>query len=536
MPVAVRRRAAIRSPSPPAPPTSGGEDVIDFVQQFCRHTKGVWAGKPVLLFGWQKQLVRDLFALRPDGKRRYRTALIGLPRKNGKSLIGACLALYGLVADGEVGAEIYSVAGDKEQARIVFGTAKRMVELNPVLASRITVYRDALEFPMMGSIYRVLSADAELKQGLNPSFVTFDEVHVQPNDQLWLAMELGMGTREKPLLIGITTADVDDDERLCNQLYNHGKRVQAGEVADPTFFFRWWEPARADCDWRDPKVWAEANPALRTPENPGGFLLLEALEADAQRTPEHEFRRYHLDQVTKTAQAWLPYGAWDACLDAAPDLDPALPIHVGIDMAYSNDCAAVVAAQKQGDVTVLRARVWENPHPPTHSEYPHWKINPFEVEQHLRDLRERFPVPAAEIDGEVLPGPEFCYDPAWFTRSAPVLEGDGLAMVRFDQSDARMIPVAQTFYQLITEKKIAHDGNPILKRHVENAIVDRRPRGWRISKATVKRKIDGCIAAAIAAFRAQEPAPDTTSVYADRGFLVWGGDPAEPGEWEGVPE
>lgn len=538
MPVAAKRRAAARHQAPPAAPVgprSQGRHVIDFVQTFCRHTKGSWAGKPMLLFDWQQRLILDLFELRPDGKRRYRTALIGLPRKNGKSSLCAALALYGLVADDEPGAEVYSVAGDKEQARIVFGTARRMVELNPVLGTQITVYRDALEYRASGSIYRVLSADAELKQGLNPSFVIFDEVHVQPNDQLWLAMELGMGTREQPLLIGITTADVDDDDRLCNQLYSHGRKVQGGEVSDPAFFFRWWEPADPNCDWRDPRVWAEANPALRTPENPDGFLLMEALEADAQRTPEHEFRRYHLDQVTKTAVAWLPHGAWDACKDAARELDPALPVRVGIDMAYSNDAAAVVCAQKQADgVTVLRARVWENPYAPTHSQHAHWKINPLEVEAHLRELRETFPVAASEIDGEVKPGPEFAYDPAWFTRSAPVLEGDGLAMLEFPQSDARMIPVAQTFYQLITEKQIAHDGDPTLKRHVEHAIVDRRPRGWRISKATVKRKIDACIAAAIAAYRAQEPPPaDPTSVYASRGFLVWGGDGA--GE-EGQPE
>lgn len=463
---------------------------------------------------WQRELLDDLFTLRPDGYRQYRTALIGLPRKNGKSGLCSGLALYGLIADGELGAEVYSCAGDKDQAKVVFGEAKRMVQADPDLSDSLTVYKDAIEHKATNSVYRALSADAELKQGLNPYLVIFDEVHVQPNDALWNAMLLGMGVRRQPLLIGITTAGYDEDS-LCYRLYAYGKRVLAGEVADTTFFFRWWEPSDPKADWLAKDVWYEANPAL------GDFLLEEGLAADARITPEHEFRRYHLNQWTKTAVAWLPHGAWDACLTPELELDPSQPVKVGIDMAYSNDSAAVVVAQKRGERTIVRAKVWENPYSPDHSQHAHWKINVFEVEQHLRELYERFPVPACEIDGEVKPGPEFCYDPAWFSRSAPVLEGDGLAMVEFPQTDSRMIPAAQTLYQLVTEKKLAHDGDPALKRHVENAVADRRPRGWRLTKQSAKKKIDAAIAAAIAATRAQEPPPaPPTSVYEEREMLV----------------
>ena len=492
-----------------------GPRVAEFIQTFCRHSKGALAKKLIVLRDWETDLLDEMFTLRPDERRQYRTALVGFPRKNGKSLKGSGIALYGLVADGEPGAEIYSCAGDKDQARIVFNEAKRMVEMDPDLSSILTLYRDAIEHKATNSVYRALSAEAALKQGFNPHIVIFDELHVQPNGDLWNAMLLGMGTREQPYMIAFTTAG-DDEDSLLYGLYDHGMKIQNGEIIDPTFYFRWYQPSKQDCDWLDQKYWYEANPAL------GDFLKLEALEHDARTTPEHEFRRYHLDQWTKTAEAWLPYGAWDKCEDLTLNLDPSLPLRVGVDMAYSNDCAAIVGAQKQGDRTVIRLMgIWENPHAPTHSEYVHWKINPFEVEERLREIRANFPHPATTIDGRVMPGPEFSYDPAWFSRSAPVLEGDGLTMVEFPQTDSRMVPAAQTLFQLVTEVKLAHDGDKTLKRHVENGIVDRRPRGWRITKQNAKRKIDGLIAAAIAVIRAQEPVPvRKRSAYEDRGLVV----------------
>lgn len=490
-----------------------GDDVIDFVQTFCRLTKGDEAGQPITLQGWQQQLIRDMFSLRSDGLRQYRTALVGLGRKNGKSLIGSCLGLYGLVGDGEPGAEVYSCAGDRQQARIVFGEAKKMVQMDPDLSRELTLYKDAIEFKRTGGIYRVLSADADLQQGLNPSFVIIDEVHVQPDEDLWNTMVLGMGTRRQPFMVGITTAGYDE-ETLLGRLYKYGKRVNSGEIIDPEFFFQWWE-AREGCDWHDEEEWHRANPSMAE-----GTLRIEALRADARTTPEHEFRRYHMNMWTATADAWLPFGAWDACLSDR-ELDERLPAHVGVDVALRNDSTAVVVAQRQADRVVVRAKVWENPFPDGDPRHSDWRLNIFEVEEHLKELRERFPEPACEIDGELKPGPEFSYDPAYFHRSAAVLEGEGLAMVEYPQHDSRMIPASQNLYQMVAEGRIAHDGDPTLKRHVENAVADQKPRGWRLTKPKGSRKkIDAAIALAIAAHRAQTAAPPEPSVYETAGLLV----------------
>ena len=163
-----------------------------------------------------------------NGLRKHRRALIGLPRKNGKSLIGAGIALFGLVID-EVGAEVYAVAGDRAQARIVFREAARMVELDPILSQRLRVMRDVIEMPSTGSVFRVLSADASRAEGLNPSTVVFDEVHIQPDDRLWNTMNLGSGTRKQPLIVGITTAGSRTDSRgqdtVCYKLWQYGMRL-----------------------------------------------------------------------------------------------------------------------------------------------------------------------------------------------------------------------------------------------------------------------------------------------------------------------
>ena len=535
-----------------------------FIETFCRLSKGQAAQGPTRLRTWQREILDGLFELRPDGLRKHGTGLLGLPRKNSKSTLGSGIALYLLVADGEPGAEVYSCAGDKKQAKIVFDEARRMVEGSPDLLSLLTLYRDAIECKSTQSVYRVLSADAKLQQGLNPSACLFDEVHVQPNRELWDALALGMGVRQQPLMLGITTAGYDE-ESLLFELYSYGKKVQSGEIDDPTFWFKWWEPADPTCDWRDPKVWTEANPAL------GDFLHVERLAADARKTPEHSFRRYHLNQWTSAATAWLPYGAWDACAEPALELDPALPTYVGVDVALRNDSTAVVVTQRQqvgpefapkpleqarraganGEAaaaaevverianlaaalagrpvreerferTVVRAKVWENPYPEGDRRRELWSLDVQDVEEYLRELYRAYPAPACEIDGEVKPGPEFSYDPAFFFRSAQVLEGDGLAMVEFPQSDSRMIPASQTLYQLVVEGKLAHDGDVTLARHVANATADQKPRGWRLTKPKGSRKkIDAAVATAIATYRAQEAPPvEHDSVYEQRGLLV----------------
>ena len=461
-------------------PRSDGQQVTDFAETFLHVSKGVRAGEGLRLTGWQKDLLESLYERRADGLLRYRRSIVGLARKNGKSLLGSVVALYGLI-EGEPGAEVYSAAGDRMQARIVFNEAKWQISQSPALSGICKVYRDVVEVPSTGAIYRVLSADAKLQQGLNASCVIFDEVHVQPNEELWNALSLSMGARKDPQIIGITTAGYDPDS-LCGRLYNYGKRVISGDQEDERFGFFWWE-APEGCLISDRDAWAAANPNLAE-----GLLDIEDMEVSMNQTAEVAMRRYRLNQWVRTdGESWLPAGAWELCRSDM-ELKPDLPTFVGVDMALKHDSIAVVIAQPQDGRVVVRAKIW---HPDANA------MDVSAVEQHIRDINGQFNVV------------ENAYDPAFFQRSAEVLS-ENHVMVEFPQSAARMIPACGNLYELIVNQVIAHDGDPMFTDQLLSAAQRQTESGWRLSKGKSKRKIDAAIALAIASDRAtskQEVAP-----------------------------
>lgn len=460
---------------------SQGHLVAEFIETFCRLTKGEQAGQLIKLRPWQREILDDLFSLREDGRRKYRRGLLGLPRKNGKSLLAAGIALYGLVVD-EVGADVFVVAGDRAQARIVFRECARMVELDPILSQRLRVVRDMIEFPATGSVLRVLSADASRAEGLNPSLVVFDEVHVQPDDRLWSTMNLGSGTRSQPLVIGITTAGARFDSRgqdsLCYRLWQYGKRVESGEVEDSTFFFRWYA-AKEDADWRAPETWRSANPAL------GDFLHEEDLRSAVLSLPEPEVRTKRLNQWVATATQWLPGGAWDR-QTTDRKLQPGEDVILAFDGSFSNDCTAIVAATLDGHIETLA--VWERP-----IDNPHYEVPISEVEDRMRELCATYQVR------------EIAADPYRWARTLQAWEAEGLPVVAYPQSPARMVPACAAFYEGVTQGKISHPDDPILSRHLDNTTVKTDRLGPRIVKEhrTSPRKIDAAVCAVMAYDRAR---------------------------------
>jgi phage terminase large subunit-like protein len=444
-------------------------------------SKGVLAGQPLVLTDWQRDLLVGLFERREDGLLRYRRSLVGLARKNGKSLLGSLVALYGLI-EGESGAEVYSAAGDRQQARVVFNEAKWQVLQSSALSGVCKVYRDAIEVPSTGAVYRVLSSDAKLQQGLNPSTVVFDELHVQSNDDLWDALTLGSGARLDPMIVAITTAGHDKDT-ICGRMYDYGKRVIAGDVVDERFGLWWWE-APEGCDLSDREAWVAANPNLVE-----GLLDPEDMDVSVRQTAEMSFRRFRLNQWTQTQDSWLPAGALNACVSDV-ELDAELPVFVGVDMALKHDSIAVVVAQPREDGRVVcRAKIW---HPDAAA------MDVSAVEAHIRWLTQQWRVV------------EVAYDPAFFQRSAEVLSDDGLPMVEFPQSTARMVPACGNLYEMIVGGRLAINNDPMFIDQLLSPAQRQTDSGWRLSKGKSKRKIDAAIACAIAVDRAtrrQEVAP-----------------------------
>lgn len=449
-----------------------GDEVIEFARDHFRVLKGFRAGDPLVFTTWQKWLIRALFERNDYGKLRYRRALIGLPRKQGKSLMGSTIAVYGMIA-GEPGAEVYAVAGDRQQARIIFNEAKQQVQQSPMLSQVAKVYRDAIEMPTFGSVFRVLSSEFRSQAGLNPSLVLFDELWNQTNPDLYDQMSLGSGARLEPLVLSITTAGYDLDS-VAGRQYHYGKQCAAGEVEDETFGFWWWE-AKPDCDINDRVEWRAANPNISE-----RLLSIDDLQTAVNQTSESAFRRWRLNQWVRAQESWLPAGAWEQNRSER-ELRLDLPIFVGIDMALKHDSVAVVVAQPQDDVIVVRSKVWL----PTEDS-----IDVSAVEAHLRELHNQYHVA------------EFAYDPAYFQRSAEALADDGLPMVEFPQNGLRMVPACGNAYELVVNRKLAHDGSPTFTDQVLSAAQRITETGWRLSKNKSKRKIDACIAMVIALDRA----------------------------------
>jgi phage terminase large subunit-like protein len=466
------------------------EPVIDFVEAYGRITKDSVAGKaggPLILRPWQKSLLEHLFAWDEDGLRN-RVSLVGMPRKSGKSAIGSVLGLYSLIL-GPKGAEVYSVAAEKEQARIVFADAKRTVEASPELSSLTKLYRDAIELPAFNSVYRVLSAESVTKEGLSPTTVIFDELHAQPDRELFDVFSLAMGARGKlATLIAITTAGVRSDrngkDSIAYSLYNYGKRLASGEDVDPTFFMAWWE-APEGADHRDPETWRLANPGF-------GDLNAESdFHSAIKRTPEAEFRIKRCNQWVSTVETWLPAGAWDDCAGKVT-LTSDDEIVLGFDGSYNGDASVIVGAvipKADEPVKVFMVKAWEKD---LDHDGPDWRVDISEVEQTVIDFCSKHTVR------------EIACDPFRWQRSMEVLENRGLPVVAFPQSPQRMIKACAKFYDAVAEGRIVHDGDPLLSRHISNTAVKLTPAGPHIKKENPNspRKIDAAVAAILAHDRA----------------------------------
>jgi len=460
--------------------TTDGDELIEFAEAHFQVLKGFKAGLPLQFTDWQKWLMRGLLERNDMTMRlRYRRALVGLPRKNGKSLMMSALGVYSMIA-GEAGGEIYAVANDRQQARIIFNEAKQQIQNSPLLNSEAKIYRDAIEMPRFGSVFRVLSSEVKGLAGLNPSVSLIDEIWGQSNSDLLDQMQLGSGNRIEPISISITTAGYDLDSP-AGQMYQYGKQVAAGEVADESFGFYWWE-APADCDLKDRKARLIANPNLAE-----GLLSHEDFDAAVKQSSETSVRRWRLNQWVRSQESWLPEGAWAQCVAPEIQLDPDLPVWVGIDMALKRDTIGICIAQPQGERCVVRAKIW-NP-----------EIDGIDiagVEAYLREIHNTYEVR------------EFVYDPAFFERSAEALSDEGMNLVTFPQSASRMIPACGNAYEMIVSKKVAHDGSPTFTDQVLSAAQRMSDKGWTLSKGKSRRKIDSCIAMVMALDRATRKPPD----------------------------
>lgn len=237
---------------------------INFIERYCRQSKGKWAGKPLKLELWQKAFLQTVFGFvdKDTGLRKYKKAILFVARKNGKSALDSGVANYMLTKDGEGGAEIYSVATKREQAKVVWEESKRMIKKSPSLAKRIRCLIGGIYYDATDSFFRALASDSNSLDGLNSSLVICDEVHAWKDKNLMDVMYDSMSAREQPLLLETSTMGTVR-QNVFDIEYDYGSQVIDGTVPDETLFPVIYE-LDEEKEWLDEECWMKANPALGT--------------------------------------------------------------------------------------------------------------------------------------------------------------------------------------------------------------------------------------------------------------------------------
>lgn len=292
------------------------EDAADHAIEFfsfLRLWEGEWKGCTFHLEPWQKFIVGSLFGWkRADGTRRFRVGYIEIPRKNGKSPMLAGIGLYLFVADAEPGAQVYSAATKRDQAKIVWKHAAKMAETSPALKKRIKIYwgKGNMHIAETESKFEPLGADADTMDGLNIHAALVDELHAHKKRDTWDVLETATSSRRQPMQLAITTAGVDQAS-ICYENHQYSEMVLKGTVQDDTFFAFIASIDKGDVEnWDDPRVWAKANPNL------GISVKLDDLKRKAVKAKEmpsflNAFLRLHLNVWTQQVDRWIPLHLWD---------------------------------------------------------------------------------------------------------------------------------------------------------------------------------------------------------------------------------
>lgn len=530
------------------------EDLCNFLE-LLPHVKGKWSSPTLTLEGWQCFVHANAFGWvhAETGYRRFRTVYIEVPRKNAKSTPTAGVGLYMVAADGEEGAECYSAATTRDQAKIVFGVAKEMARRCEGLrrAFGVAINAHNLNVLRTASKFEALSAEANSLDGLNVHFAAVDELHAHKTREVYDVLETATGSRTQSLLWNITTAGSNRAgicyevrtylTKILNASLSRWKenpyKIEGGTAEDETFFGCIWTIDDGD-DWVTPEAWAKANPNL------GVSVFRDDLERKCRKAMEmpsavNNFLTKHLNVWVNADTAWMDMRAWDRCADSTLQVEQfeGMPCLVGLDLTSHVDIAAKMRvfwrdleAQRDGTTTTERhyylfGRYYlpeETAEGSGNSQYSGWaragrlvltsgNTLDFDViEADLREDASRFSV--QEVD----------FDPWQARQLANRMGVEGLTMVEVRPTVANFSEPMKQLEALALTGRLHHDGDPVLAWMVSNVVAHTDVKdNIYPRKERPENKIDGVVAALMALGRAlQQPEPET-SVYEERGLLVF---------------
>lgn len=521
-------RSTARGTPDPAALAAGGEALYYFdaaaadaavaaIEGNFVHVIGEWAGRPIVLEPWERDdIVRPIFGWKrvADNSRRYRKASIWVARKNGKTTLAAILAVMLLAADGEPGAEIYSIANDKEQAKICYAMAARMVEASAPLSEVIEVYESGMVCLELGASFRPRSSKAATAHGTNPHGVIADELHEFTSRGLLDAMESGQGARRQPLTVTISTAGIYDKTTPGWQEYDYACKVRDGVIDDPELLVVTYEAGRDD-DWTAEATWRKANPNFGITVKPA-FLRAECEKA--QRAPWliNRFKRLYCNQWTEAETRWIALSDWDACAgetawqDLADSLADRRDFYGGLDVASRNDTAAWLLVfppleDPQGspdDPWIWLPRVFiPNERITARVErdrvpYDVWRDAGALTATDGNIIDQNYIKRAILDDCERWHCRKLAYDRYDSTKLALELQDEGLPMFGFAQGPLSFNPPCRTLgEEHVPGRLLAHGGHPVLAWQISNVMV-RMDSNANIKPDKEKsiEKIDGVVA------------------------------------------
>lgn len=491
-----------------------GPEFIEWSERHLRIPRGEGRSTPLRWLPWQREWWMECLRCDEDRTWYYRLAVLGVPKKNGKSGMLAAIANWHVFGD-EVEPDPWVAVGSNSdrQADIIFGDVKTMAELNADMKAAADLFRWEVRLKDLRSghphIERVAASKGKL-DGKDLSMLAFDELH-EAEPETWRILSNGIVGRERAMVVAATTAGFDLDSVL-GRIYLKCRQQATGEIpADRTLM--WWYGAQDGANYHDARVWRKSNPSL------GLAVSEETLRHELSKNSEAEFRRYFTNQWTKTENQWVGRAMLEACEYDEFDLVPGEPTWVSWDAATKYDSTMVMAGQwlpwgpsernPEGMPTFgVRIWHWERPVDMNGDPVQNWTLPIAEVREVVEELPRRY-----DVKG-------IAFDPAFVTWEAQELENAGLPMVEWPQNDSRMVPATQALYQLIQQDRFAFC-QPVVRRHIENSAVATTRRGERLVKAKDRKANEGAVCALMVASLARQQTDEES-------FVMYVPPPEEP--------